>query len=324
MLDDPRTAWFGLRPLPVPPCPTAAELRRLGEEQWRVLQGLGAEVVLECDPRLPTAVSNLSDPPPLLSVIGHLDALLAPAGRVGVIGARACTPYGREQASRFGAGLAAAGVTVVSGAARGIDQAAMRGALEVGGRVVAVLGSGLGRPYPPDAVGLLRQIAAQGGAVVSEFHHDCAPTRGNFPRRNRILAAFCQLLMVVEATPQSGSFITVDHALDLSVDVFALPGSVRSAVSRGPHRLIQQGAALAQSPEDLLVALGRTPSAALGPRPQDHPVVAALEHGDADLEQLAQELGRNHDDLQVEIVELELSGLVLRLPGGFYHRCGPH
>ena len=196
------------------------------------------------------------DAPAELQYVGTIPEFPPTAPCVAIVGARACSLHGRQLAGRLGAGLAAAGVVVISGAARGIDQAAMQGALDAGGTVVAVLGSGLRRPYPPDAFGMLEQIAAQGGAAISEFPASMHPLRHHFPKRNRLLAAFCQAIVVVEAGARSGSMNTVRWGLDLGRELAAVPGLACAPYTAGPHRMLREGAALVESPADVLTLLG--------------------------------------------------------------------
>ena len=185
-------------------------------------------------------------------------------------------------ARRIASELAALGVTVVSGMARGVDTAAHRGALEAGGRTVAVLGGGLARFYPAENIPLAREIAAGRGAVLSEFPLDAPPRPFHFPRRNRILAALAAAVVVVEAGEKSGSLITADHALDIGREVLAVPGPIDGAASRGTNRLIFDGALPVLDSATLLESLGwvtgRAPAssgvrAAATPR---HPLLTLL------------------------------------------------
>jgi DNA processing protein len=298
-------------------------LARLASEQRREAERHGAAVLALGTEGYPTRLTpGLAGflPPPILYVLGDPSLLGDDGMRIGVIGARACTPYGRGQAARFGEALARAGVTVVSGAARGIDQAAMAAAHEAEGRVVAVLGSPLDRLYPADAVGLLSGILESGGAILSEFAFGSGTRPGNFPRRNRVLAAVSDALLVVQAGRHSGTMSTCEHALALGREVCSLPGDVDCPVSAGTHRLIQDGCALVTTPDELLHQLRRThPPEAFG---QEDPLLVALAAGDAGTPQLAARLGEDEAVLRMRLVDLELRGLVRRLPGGDYHRCG--
>ncbi|HXG59922.1 MAG TPA: DNA-processing protein DprA [Planctomycetota bacterium] len=235
--------------------------------------------ILPCtSPEFPPALRALYDHPLVLYRRGELreeDALA-----VGIVGSRRCTDYGRRQAARFARELAAQGLTIVSGLARGVDTAAHRGALQArGGRTLAVLGSGLLRIYPPENARLLEDICAR-GAALSEFPLTSGPRTENFPRRNRLISGLSLGILVVEAAERSGALITADWALEQGRDVFCVPGSVESPLSRGCHRLIQQGAKLAAHPEDVLEEI---PAFALesrggfgGPRPSD-PALSPLE-----------------------------------------------
>jgi len=197
----------------------------------------------------PENLREIASPPPRLYVRGTLaerDALA-----IAIVGSRAATPYGLAMAERLAADLAARGVTIVSGLARGIDSAAHRGALRVGGRTIAVLGSGVDVIYPPENRRLARDIEAH-GAVVSQFAPGTRPLPGYFPARNRVIAGLALAVVVVEAAEQSGSLITAGFAGEMGREVMAVPGLVTSAQSAGAHRLIQDGAALVQSWEDVV------------------------------------------------------------------------
>ncbi len=213
-----------------------------------------ADVVWPGSDDWPSGLSDLADPPLLVFRRGVLQE--CDLRGVAIVGSRRASAYGRAQARRIAAGLAMAGITVISGLARGVDSEAHRGALSAGGRTVGVLGGGLARFYPPENVPLARDIVNGRGAVLSEFPLDMPPLPYHFPRRNRILAAMSAAVVVVEATERSGSLITADHALDIGREVLAVPGRVDSPGSRGTHRLLREGAALCEGVEDVLRALG--------------------------------------------------------------------
>lgn len=210
----------------------------------------GIEILPCSGPGYPAALRSLYDHPIVLyrrGTLAEADALAA-----GIVGSRDCTDYGRRQAARFAQELARLRVTVVSGLARGIDTAAHRGALRAPeGRTIAVLGSGLLRVYPPENQGLLDQICGR-GAGLSEFPLQAGPETAHFPRRNRLISGLSLGVLVVEAADRSGALITADWALEQGRDVFCMPGSIESPLSRGCHRLIKQGAKLAEDPSDLL------------------------------------------------------------------------
>jgi DNA processing protein len=269
------------------------------------------------------------DAPCELQYIGTLPEFAPAAPCVAIVGARACSLHGRQIAGRLAAGLAAAGVVVVSGAARGIDQAAMQGALDAGGTVVAILGSGLRRPYPPDAFGMLEQIAAQGGAALSEFPAAMPPLRHHFPKRNRLLAAFCQAIVVVEAGTRSGSMNTVRWGLDLGRELAAVPGLAGAPSTAGPHRMLREGAALVETAADVLRLLGFEhqveADGSLGRVPKtEHacaPILRALAGLDMPFDELLVQTRMETTELQAALGELELLGIVQRREGGAYHRC---
>jgi DNA processing protein len=230
-------------------------------EEFRRAAAARVEIVTQGDVRYPPALKYIMDAPLLLYVRGYLEARDAVA--VGIVGARQCTLYGREQAGRFGEGLASAGLTVISGGARGIDTAAHEGALRVGGRTIVVQGCGLLNTYPPENGALYERIVAGGGAVISELPLEAPPSKENFPPRNRIIAGMSLGVLVVEANLRSGSLITARlAAADYGREVFALPGRVDSAASAGTHHLIKTGSAhLVESVEDILDQLGEVGAA---------------------------------------------------------------
>lgn len=201
----------------------------------------------------PKLLEDLHDAPPILFSHGAMTS--ADEMAVAIVGTRHATAYGTRQADRIAYGLAKAGVTVVSGLARGIDSAAHEGALTAGGRTIAVLGGGLGQIYPAEHVGLADAIAAD-GAVISEYAPHAKPRGGMFPQRNRIIAALSLATLVIEAPDRSGALITARQAGELGRDVLALPGPVTSRASRGTNQLIRDGATLVQTVDDILESLG--------------------------------------------------------------------
>ncbi|WP_087752317.1 DNA-processing protein DprA [Paraburkholderia caledonica] len=218
---------------------------------WRELPG--NHLVTLDDPAYPPALLTMPDPPPLLYIKGRLDLLHTRA--VALVGSRSATPQGMEDAERFARAFAAAGVTVVSGLAQGIDGAAHRGALEGAGSTVAVIGTGADLVYPAAHHALARQIAMQ-GAILSEWPLGTPARAANFPQRNRLIAGLVSGVLIVEAAMRSGSLITARLANEMGRDIFALPGSIHAPLSRGCHRMIKQGAKLVETPDEVLEELG--------------------------------------------------------------------
>lgn len=210
-------------------------------------------IVSERDAAYPRALAEIHDPPGVLFVRGAI--LPQDALAVAIVGSRHATQYGIAQAERLAGSLARAGMTVVSGLARGVDAAAHRGALNAGGRTLAILGSGVLNMYPPEHIELADAIARQ-GAVISESPPRSPPLSGAFPQRNRIISGMSLGVLVVEASTNSGALITARHAMEQGREVFAVPGRVDNRMSRGCHRLIRDGARLVESADDVLEELG--------------------------------------------------------------------
>jgi DNA processing protein len=251
----------------------ASALKKAADEaQVELAKAAAQAVLIVCpdDDTYPALLHTIPDPPLALYVRGTLQPRDLHA--VAIVGSRKCSLYGREQAERFGALLAGAGITVISGGARGIDSAAHRGALQhPQGRTIAVLGSGVDVPYPPENTAFFDDIA-QRGAVISEFPMGTPPNRENFPRRNRIVSGMSRGVLVVEADERSGALITARQAGDdHGRPVFALPGRVDNPLSKGPHQLIRDGAVLTMGLEDILDGLGPVPHAVTEPTLFDKP-----------------------------------------------------
>lgn len=269
------------------------------------------------DPRWPGELSTIESPPRVLWARGRAELLL-PRPRVALVGSRSPTPYGLGQAERFGAALAAAGLVVVSGLARGIDQAAHRGALHVGGDTLAVLGSGVDVPWPG---GPMADEIARRGLLLSELEPGRPPRRHHFPLRNRLISGLARAVVVIEAAYASGSLVTARWAADQGRTVWAVPGRVDHPMSRGAHRLIREGAFLVEDPAEVLAELlghGRgaaTAPEALAPR---SPLEAALRGETLSAEELAERLDLALPEVLVELVQLDLEGRVVRGPGGLY------
>jgi DNA processing protein len=295
------------------------------DDDLRLMEHLGVRLVPAADPHYPRLLSQIFDPPPYLYVHGDLDD--GDPCAVGIVGSRRCSPYGRMMAERLARDLAAAGVTVVSGLARGVDTAAHAGALGVRGRTVAILGSGLGAVYPSENRGLADRIAAS-GAVVSEFPMTAGPDAWHFPARNRIISGWCQGVCVVEAPTDSGALITAEFAVEQGRDVFAVPGPVTDPRSRGAHALIRDGACLVEDADDILAAMGVLTSTA---DPQLILPDPTLTEDEVTLQRLLGPQPRAVDDLIAEsgvpaarvsaaLMLLELKGLARKATGTSYVR----
>ncbi len=285
----------------------------------------GHALVAWDDPAYPRALLTITDPPPVLHYAGKLDLLNRPA--LAIVGSRNATPQGRENAEAFAAALSAAGLTIVSGLAQGIDAAAHRGGLAGVGNSVAVVGTGIDRIYPASNKTLAHRLAESGG-LLSQFTLGSPPVPGNFPRRNRVISGLVRGVLVVEATPNSGSLITARFAAEQGRDVFAIPGSIHSPFSKGCHRLIKDGAKLVETAQDVLEELGLAPAGAPGrsktgqgaPDADAARVLAALGHDPAGVDALAERTGLEASAVAVALVELELAGQVAPLPGGAFQR----
>ncbi len=273
-------------------------------------------------PSWPQALETIELSPDALWLRGRVE-LLARTPRIAIVGSRAPTPYGMAQARRFASELADAGATIVSGMARGIDEAAHCGALDVGGATIAVLGSGVDRPWPS---GELATRLASDGLLVSEFAPGEPPRRHHFPLRNRVISGLCVGVVVIEAAYASGSLITARWAIDQNRAVFAVPGRVDHPMAAGCHRLIRDGAVLVEKPSDVAVELGLTADASRASAPRtefegdevSRELLVSLEGETLDTDELTTRLGRTLDQVLPRIVELELAGLVARGPGGLY------
>jgi DNA processing protein len=280
----------------------------------------GIRLVRKGDDDYPRWLRRIYDAPPLLWTLG---TLLADEGEraVAVVGARAATPLGRSFARTLAADLAAAGLTIVSGLARGIDTAAHEGALEAGGRTVAVLGSGIDSIYPRENLALARTIARE-GALVSEFPPGTGPWKQNFPRRNRTIAGWARATVVVEAGERSGALHTARTALEEGRDVMAVPGHPSLPGCAGTNALLRDGAALVRDAGDVLAEMGLPPAPrkAAAEASGDELLAALRRSAPAGVDQLAARCGLPVPLLLARLSELELAGRVRRLPGALFVR----
>ncbi|MFH1707299.1 MAG: DNA-processing protein DprA [Planctomycetota bacterium] len=290
----------------------------------------GIAILTTGDETYPAALRNIFDPPPVLYIRGEVRP--ADALAVAVVGSRQCSVYGATQAARLARGLAVRGVTVVSGCAVGIDAAAHKAVVEAGGRTIGVVGSGLMELYPPENRGLMDRIAGQ-GALISEFHLHQGVGRGNFVRRNRVIAGLALGVVVVEAARRSGALITARYAAEQGREVFAVPGSVDSPRSRGPHALLRDGAVLVEQVEDIIANLGEVgrllagavqagaaPPAARTLNGRESAVLACVEHAPLHIDAIIGLCGLPPANVAGVLTVLELRNLVKELPGKNYVR----
>ncbi len=278
----------------------------------------GVQLIAWGDAAYPAARSAIVDPPPALWLRGRAEALGPRA--VAIVGSRAGSAYALAVAERLAADLAARGVVIVSGLARGVDSAAHRGALSARGMTVAVLGSGADVVYPAEHRSLAREIEAD-GAIVSELVPGTPPQKQFFPLRNRIISGLVRAVLIVEAGEKSGSLITARCALEQGREVLAVPGNVLSGRNRGGHALLRDGAKIVESADDILEELGLPAPGGRGEDAPEDAVLAALPAGEAcDLDAIAERTGLTSARLLPRLFELELAGLVKRVGGGRFAR----
>ena len=302
----------------------------IADREWERCERSSTTLLFRGTPEYPRLLAETCDAPPVLYCRG--DLLPQDELSVGIVGSRRCTLYGRQQAERLAGALARAGMTVISGLARGIDAAAHRGALAAGGRTLAVCATGLAQLYPPEHKDLAREIV-ESGAVLSESPLDRGPSKGIFPQRNRIISGLSLGVIIVEATRQSGALHTARHAMEQGREVFAVPGRIDSLASMGCHDLIRDGVALVRDPDDVLEELG--------------PLLKPVKRGENDVVQTPRELVLSDQEREVlnlltnepqhidqivaageleasrvmsTLTVLEMRLLVHRLPGGMVVR----
>ena len=288
-------------------------------------------LTLQC-PGYPAALAQIPDPPPLLYAKGRPQLLATPM--LAIVGSRNASLQGKTNAEVFAHALSRSGLTIVSGLALGIDTAAHQGALDGNGATVAVIGTGADIVYPARNHALAHRIAEE-GCIVSEYALGTPPLPHNFPRRNRIISGLSAGVLVIEAAARSGSLITAQLAASQGRDVFAIPGSIHSALAKGCHKLIKEGAKLVESAADVLEELRMSPLATartVAPPPAisaavsvaGQSLLAAMAHEPAGADTLARlyeaEPGGEPGELSLVLLELELCGQVERLPGGLFQR----
>jgi DNA processing protein len=293
------------------------------EATLRWLEDSSNRVITLADEAYPRLLLETSDPPALLYLKGNPDLLNRNA--LAVVGSRNATQQGIANAEAFAHELSDGGFTIVSGLALGIDAAAHRGGLAGAGSSIAVVGTGLDIVYPARNRDLAHRLAEE-GALVSEFALGMPALASNFPRRNRLLSGMARGCLIVEAALKSGSLITARYALEQGREVFAVPGSIHSSLSKGCHLLIKQGAKLVESAADILEEFGvRTaPAKAVGNIRSGNPdldtVLEALGFDPVALEKLCERCGLTPESASAMLLQLELDGFVNRLPGGKFQR----
>jgi len=263
----------------------------------------GYRFLARSSPDFPRLVRSIHDPPPGLFLRGDGEPEILSRPAVAIVGARASSGYGASVARRLGRELAAAGLVVVSGLARGIDAEAHRGALEAEGTTVAVLGCGIDRDYPAAHAELARRVAAA-GLIVAEYAPGVEPAPWRFPARNRIVAGLCAATVVVEARERSGALITADLALEEGREIFAVPGEITSSLSAGTNALLKLGAAPLTSETDVLASFG------IELEPVENARSPLLELLPASADELVRSTGLNAGEVARRLVELEIEGRV--------------
>ena len=294
--------------------------------ELKKIQTLNIGIITPEDQEYPSLLREIYDPPLVLYSWGKLKKSDSEA--VSIVGSRQATYYGKETARKLGFQLANAGLCVVSGMARGIDSAAHEGALAAGGRTIAVIGSGLGKIYPPENQQLAEKISSN-GAVISEFPVDFPPQKRSFPQRNRIVAGWARGTLVIEAGARSGALITAAQASDSNRDVFAVPGQIDRPASAGTNRLIQQGAKLVMNAKDVIEemppelqhltetrAIGRSSGSILSNH--EKIIYHALGDHQAHIDELANQVNMRVPEVSATLLKLELKQLIKQLPGNYF------
>jgi len=294
------------------------------DEQIHRAVRTGSTMVTCEDPRFPYLLREIYDPPAFLWIQGQVQASEKSTPSLSIVGTRRPTEYGKRIAREFARELAATGFTIVSGLAYGIDACAHQGALDAGGRTIAVLGSGLDRIYPAQHAHLARDILER-GAMVSEFSMGAKPEAGNFPRRNRIISGLSLGTLIVEAFDEGGALITARLALEQNREVFSVPGPVTSAASAGPNRLIQNGyAKLVQDVDDILeeldvdLPLNDGTNTAFDPAPltlEEEALCRAMDTEARHIDRICLESGLDPSTALAHLLNLEFKGMVRQLAG---------
>lgn len=291
------------------------------EDDYRLIQKHNVKLIKYTDPSYPDSLKNISDPPFLIYLRGELKKEDEKA--VALVGTRRATAYGKIAAKKLARELARAGLTIVSGMARGIDTCAHEGALEEGGRTIAVLGCGVDIVYPPENNSLMKEIIDH-GAVISEFSLGTKPFARNFPRRNRIISGLSRGVVVVEAPLKSGALITADFALEQGKEVFAVPGIITSPYSKGTNRLLKEGAKVVEDAADVLEEIGvsfsdiKISSFDNQLSFEEKIVLDELTAKPSHIDELIKKTGLPVGKIADILIKLQLKGMVKELPGKFF------
>lgn len=278
------------------------------------------------DDNYPKLLKEIYDPPIILYYFG--DILASDNKAIAIVGTRKMTGYGQAITEKFATELSQAGLTIVSGLARGVDSTAHRATLESSGRTLAILGGGLKRIFPPENIALAKRIADGFGAVISEFSPDEPSLPGNFPARNRIISGLSLATLVTEAAEDSGSLITAKSALEQGREVFAIPGPITSELSKGPSSLIKQGARLVTDPVEILEELGldrhmkikrqKTGNGDIKLSETEEKIINVLENESQHVDEICRNLDLSAANVSASLIKMEIQGLIKNLGGGNY------
>ena len=297
------------------------------DEQLKQLNRIGARIVTIWDKEYPELLKRIYDPPALIYVLGKFN----PKDRqsIAIVGTRLPTLYGQQVAELFSQDLCRFGITIVSGLARGVDTIVHSSTLKSGGRTLAVIGSGLDVPYPPENKKLMEQIADT-GVVVSEFPMVAKPDATNFPRRNRIISGLSLGTLIIESAEDGGAMITASTALDQDREVFAIPGSIVEKRSSGPNRLIQEGRAkLVQNVDDIISELNLKLEKGMLKKEEppaiqltmfEQKIYDLLSNDPIHIDDLAESSDNSTSDVLVTLLSLEFKGLIKQIPGKMFLR----
>ncbi len=309
-----------------------ADVVTASRDTGRIINGLerikknGIGFISIDDNRFPARLRHLDDCPLCLYVKGNLPDEERPS--VGMVGARACSGYGREYALKFSRAMAQKGIQIISGMAIGIDSVCARGAIEMDGTTFAVLGSGIDVIYPRDNIELYYQIIATGGGIISEYPPGTPPLAWQFPHRNRLIAGLSDRLIVIEAGKRSGTLSTAMHALDQGKEVYALPGRANDRLSQGCNELIKDGAGLLTDVDEFLEESGLCKYSPIQAEnegniqivPETHKLLSLMGYEPSDVKELSEKSGLSASEVLGILSELELEGLVKRVSGTYYAR----